>query len=378
VKNSSISKIVFVILFRYPTEKAYGVTIGNTASHLTDIGAPTEIWAMGGIDSDDFGNKIKLLSAQRVLPKYLSSINFFQKINFQANRFIGIIKFVQMIKKEKNTVFICREPILALIGSVVSRSNKFIIEIHHLSKPYWKYRFYSFYDGFKLALISEYQADLIYRNSKRRNLMTLKMAFPKDKIKHSVSVRNKNSQITIGYLGKLKSSGYDNNLMETIAELQPLLSEDKNFVVKIVGIESNLIEEFNKSISKLGLTYGKVTVLEHLSHELALQQLQTFDFGLIPYMESSYNNQRFPIKLVEYAAAGVPILINDIKPFRSLIPESCCIFYSRKPGEGIVDLILKFSYDSSKLLKLRRNASDWASELTYENRARSILSAFSI
>ncbi|MFZ6004376.1 MAG: glycosyltransferase [Actinomycetota bacterium] len=56
------------------------------------------------------------------------------------------------------------------------------------------------------------------------------------------------------------------------------------------------------------LASGKVVVTGHQPPELLPQWFQHLDVGLIPYTDSSFNRKSFPIKLLQYLAAGLPVV----------------------------------------------------------------------
>lgn len=65
-----------------------------------------------------------------------------------------------------------------------------------------------------------------------------------------------------------------------------------------------------KEISPLALQYtdylGSLTPLETRDFAASL------DLGLLPMEDNSFNNSRFPIKLSEYMAAGIPVLCSEV------------------------------------------------------------------
>ena len=71
------NKIIFLTPARYPTEKAYGVTTGNTIEALSRAGARAEIWNRDYSGTDEYGNLLVQPGTKKV-PKqrWLYRVNF--------------------------------------------------------------------------------------------------------------------------------------------------------------------------------------------------------------------------------------------------------------------------------------------------------------
>ena len=72
----------------------------------------------------------------------------------------------------------------------------------------------------------------------------------------------------------------------------------------------------------------------HVKHDQVPMFLKDVSIGLIPYEKTEYNNQRFPIKALEYAASRVTILATDIPINKEILSGEVCYFYSPDtPGD---------------------------------------------
>jgi teichuronic acid biosynthesis glycosyltransferase TuaH len=53
--------------------------------------------------------------------------------------------------------------------------------------------------------------------------------------------------------------------------------------------------------------------------------LQMMDVGLVPYRDSRFNRGSFPLKTLEYLAAGLPVVATDLPAIRWLATDLVCI-----------------------------------------------------
>jgi len=113
-------------------------------------------------------------------------------------------------------------------------------------------------------------------------------------------------RIRIGYVGKGMSSGNDNNLKLLIEGFSHLKSLD--VVLEFVGLEPQIKLELKEISKLLGIPDKKISFVDHISHQKVRHIFEELSIGLIPYEWNAYNSHRFPIKLVEYAAAGLWIV----------------------------------------------------------------------
>ena len=104
-------------------------------------------------------------------------------------------------------------------------------------------------------------------------------------------------------------------------------------------------------------------------------ELLKFDVGIIPYPESLYNSERFPLKILEYAAVGLPIIASDTKSHRNLLNDSFAIFYQKGNYLELSTLILNIMHNPSKYSLMSKNARAFSSNFTYDERVRKLLSS---
>ena len=102
-------------------------------------------------------------------------------------------------------------------------------------------------------------------------------------------------------------------------------------------------------------------------------ELGTFDVGLLPYGESKYNSERFPIKLLEYAAGGLPIIATDTGTHRDLLNQEFTQFYSKDNPNELAEAITKMKIKSEESEAISESARKFAKKFTYDERVRKLL-----
>lgn len=100
---------------------------------------------------------------------------------------------------------------------------------------------------------------------------------------------------TFGYVGTI-AAWFDWSWVIKLAELRP------NDQIRLIG------PVFAPAQMPLP---GNVQLLPPCNHEEAMEALQTFDVGIIPFRENELTASVDPIKYYEYRASGLPVLSTD-------------------------------------------------------------------
>jgi glycosyltransferase involved in cell wall biosynthesis len=125
-------------------------------------------------------------------------------------------------------------------------------------------------------------------------------------IRNFQSVSNRNP-IVIGYFGKLSPNGYSKGA-EDIFHLARYHKEiDFPSQIHLVGLTANEVDVISETLQNFGVDKKKYILETHKEHDLAIAAMNLCDVLLLPKQRSnSYVGS--PIKGIEYAATGLPIL----------------------------------------------------------------------
>jgi glycosyltransferase involved in cell wall biosynthesis len=182
---------------------------------------------------------------------------------------------------------------------------------------------------------------------------------------------------TIGYVGKGWSSGEDNKLYELISSAKLVDDEAKAPIHwKFLGLEPNYMSKMESEVGRYSWINSKFDFINHVSHNEVPKFLGTMSIGLIPYNDSKYNRQRFPIKALEYAAAGVTILATNTPGNHSVLKSDFCYFYVPEDATSLAKTILSILKEKKDRNQKRESARRWAKAYSYEARVEIVLDGF--
>ncbi len=368
--------IHFLSCARYPTEKAYGVTIGNTMFALSEQGISNSIVTWGKVRADEYGNTITSLKENpiRISPRMYGSLPvFIARASYILNQFIYSFYFYKAKKTfEINSYFWTREPATLLVHSLNSKNSNYLIELHHsigkISRVFIKQL--TRRNNVKIIVLnkeSERYYSKIFPNVK---IQILGMGVPKTFM--DVVRTNNQWEFIAGYLGKGVSNGHDNELAEIVYACKELNLE-KNIKFTFIGLEPFYKEKLKKIIEKLGIPVNKIFFIDHVEHSQVSKELAKLDLGILPYPESSYNAERFSLKALEYAAIGLPIVASDTKAHRILLDEAFTYFYKKGDTQALAKGILAIKKDSDRNSSMSVSAREFSTRYTYDERALKLL-----
>jgi glycosyltransferase involved in cell wall biosynthesis len=89
------------------------------------------------------------------------------------------------------------------------------------------------------------------------------------------------------------------------------------------------------------------------------------DVGVIPLADTAFNRARTPIKALEYAALGIPVVASDIEPYRGFVVDGVTGYLARTEADWqarLTDLI----HDEAARVEMGAKAKDVAREWTIQ------------
>ena len=369
-------KIVFLTPARYPTEKAYGVTTGNTIEALGRIGARAEIWNRDYSGVDEYGNLLVQPGTKKVpRQKWLYRVNFLgiSKWAYVFDQLKFALNCLSALKKEtENVVAWTRFPLVGLVTSVSPNIELIIIELHH--QPNFPSRIFlrviKKLKPLKVAVISQkskYQFDAL---GLEIQTFTLEMSVPENFIQSAVHPFTLPAKVC--YLGKSKSSGNSNNLEFILTGFSQTKSASRS-KIELVGIESQEAAALAVYAEKLRIPQSNIQFISHIPHKEVDEYLNGASIGLVPYELNNYNSARSPIKILEYAAKGIWILAPE--SFAAILQISPSVIITYKDSDS-TDLARKLDILIEQLnLQPRRNSAaiEFAKLHTYSDRAQKFM-----
>jgi len=369
-------KISYLSTVRLPTNKAYGVTVTETAHAAKRMGLKFTVFAPGPKSSKNENLIwVKSIKYSTIPIPYLK--NLLNLLRFQFNSIlIPIFASCKSEIRESDLIWL-RDPISALVIATRMPDTRILLEIHH--KPrilnLLVVKILSNKKNVKFGVISKNLQEEMSRFLGVSRTVNMPMAVPSSFYKTN-QARLSSNPVTLVYLGKGQSSGHDNGLITLFNDFCVASARLKNLKLTFVGLEPSFEISLRKKALESSITEDKLEFHKHVKHSEVPDLLANFSIGLLPYPNSKYNNERFPLKSLEYAALELPILASAINSHLELIGTDKCWLY--KPGDSdsfsaaVSSIMTSPSLASSKI----SNAKSWAYEYTYEKRVISALSAF--
>ncbi len=365
--------LLYLLPLRYPTEKAYGVTIGNTLSCISKELFATEIWCDSKVQQDEYGNTV----APVHLPKFYESHRFLRTRLARVSIFyLRLIIFAgkasQKVKKKqgKNVVW-TRHPLTLLFIYKSKKTLNILIEYHHPPNVLDRQltRMYSAAKNVQVIGITEKSTQELEKLFPKINVFKAEMGVPAETILDQNSRLPK--KMIIGYVGKGTSSGNNNNLDLLIEGFSRIRNLDA--VMQFVGLETERKQELLEMSKLLNIPDEKVSFVDHVPHQEISKILASLSIGIIPYEWSEYNSHRFPIKLVEYAAAGLWILTDSAFADGLDLSEQLVKRYKTGDAQDFADKLKILCTQIYSNPSRNEYAVEFARERTYFKRAELIL-----
>lgn len=369
-------KIIFHMTSRYPTSKAYGVTTGETARALRELGNEVKIVAPQhpNCNYDLYENEILGVSSpvSIFLRNYSSNIRGVAKFTFVITSILLTFKSIKFINREKPDVIWARDYWAVLLLQGFLPKCRFVVEVH---------QFPSFSANLALlSLIRQNQTALLAIQKSLKE--ELEKRYPRAKVffgpmgascsffeRGRLKILSYSSrqvgELKVCYLGRKTSSGEDNGLTQLLEDWKGIPSGVAHLT--LIGLTQPEINQMGTTQSQ-----GNVTFLPSVSHEDVPRVLSEFDCGIIPYPEGEYHRTRFPIKIVEYCASALNIIANETESNKELLTNAFSFFYAAGDSKGLLKMLLLIKENIQDSQRRAERGFEWAQDYTYQKRLRDI------
>jgi glycosyltransferase involved in cell wall biosynthesis len=374
-------KITFFSVVRYPTEKAYGVTIFYSMQALEELGHQVSI-----ISPDNLNTFGEILNKKRFLNFILYKIinnkqKLFPKWVFILQRLI-IARLSIYAIPNTNEILWVRDPLIGLLNFRRPFCRKVVLEIHQPLKLIEKAMLKIIGSSNKL-IIAPISLNLYssLNNSKFRfdknSIVLSPMGVP-----NSFFIKNnfKNesamlfNEFRIGYVGGAYSAGVDqsiDSLIICIGQFNNIHSSTRA-TLSIFGLEEEILTRFQLQFRNL-IDNQILFLYARQNHDKLISKLQECNLFILPYPEGKYHKSRFPIKAMEYAALSRPILVTNTVSHRNIFESSEVWFYDPLRCESLHNAMLDIKNDLSLTKNKIELVYDKSLNFTYQKRVMNIL-----
>lgn len=364
-----------MLLSRYPTEKAYGVTTRHTAQALRNLGHTVDI----------FSPNQPYFEGEDRAPVIIKSLfTHFSKLS-SANSLIATFQFffvsILWLFYVKSFLRLNRYDLIwsrhLLVPTFLRNMGLNFTEIHNELSAF-EILFVKFFSCKNLMLgpISPMLMKLCQiQFGERFRLIYSPMSAPDTFFKKPKSKFNSH-RISMAYVGRYKSIGKDQGIDNLIRNYLFARSNlDSKLMLTLVGISERELEEIatNLTIPLLTLKQANIRAIANVDHHLIPRVMNRVDIALIPYSEDPRFHGRFPIKIMEYAAMGIPMLCANASYLQSLPLNKYVWFYESDNPNSFVDVLQSILSSSAAAHKMACDAQNFAREFDYSSRAKRVL-----
>lgn len=363
---TTIKNVIFVLASRFPTEKAYGTTTEYSAQALSNLGFRVTLVTPKLGKSQNTKVNIEVLGGK--LHKILLSnrIRNLDGVRFTIFEAFYAFMITRKFNYGKN-LFWTRDLLVTLILSL-KPTHKILCEIHR--KPI-KLRNRVLFSLLKmrpnvtLAPISKPLQEKLGLSQKKSILAPMSI---NESEKKFFLKKNRKKQKVIIYLGSYISGTHKLNLNFLNDFSWALQKIDSEWRVEVIGIHPKFFRSdcLNK-LSKNLIIHG------YLDRAEIISKLAKARIALVIYPDNAYFQDSFPIKIVEYAIARLAIVASGTVAHRQILGDDKCVYFE---SDSLVSLalVVKNLITKPNLQKqIMNKAFEWASELTYENRVKSVM-----
>ena len=376
-------EITFFSVVRYPTEKAYGITIFYTMQALEELGHKVSIISPDNLNS--FGKMSTKRHYLNCLLYRLIKISNNKRIN---SKWVFILQRLTISRLSKYTIpnkteiLWTRDPLIGLFNFRRAICRKVVIEIHQplnlIEKAMLKVIQFS-----KKLIIAPISIDLYnsLNDSKfyfdKNSIVMCPMGVPKPFFIKSDISSDQNlpfREFKIGYVGGAYSAGVDQNISSLISCIGEYNTKSDNTksTLSIFGLEADILSSFQAKFREL--IEAKILFLSvRQNHDNLLTELQKCNLFILPYPEGNFFKSRFPIKAMEYAALRRPILVTNTISHRNIFNDSEAWFYEPQNCGSLFNALIEINKNSSETNKKIQLAFNKSLNFTYLNRVENVL-----
>ncbi len=360
-------RITYIVHARFPVEKAYGLQIAAVCKAMSEIGHDVTIVAPH--------TKNHILEPVHEYYGLPGSVKFVRLNNFDAlgkwwipgplwmiiTMFFYKRKLRKFLKNNQAEVLYVRSPLV--LQSAIASGIPVILELHTIPNKL-KTKFVNLCNKCKkVVCLTSPMCDEVRSLGVNESKLTVEGdGVDFDEFQNLPEVSNEVP--VIGYVGSLATQDkIEKGVPELLRGLKELKDRGKNVRGWIVGGPDDWKKAYFKLAESLGLS-DNVSFEGRIERSEVPSAIAKCDVCVYPAPATDHPfimRDTSPLKLVEYMAAGKPIVCANIPPARDLVGESVVEFCVPGDSKSMADAIGRALEDSSKpqLAQEKAKKLDW-------------------
>ena len=385
-------KITLIVKGRYPTEKAYGVTLTETIRSLLKL-----------------GHEVSVISIQSSYVNDQSLSKFYNQINFNENSFHKLLR--QLAYKRTNFVSVlawkCYWKMILNVNrnyvkkfnadlywirdlnlvKYIPKTSSVILELHSIEKDFRLHKVLTSRKGMKIVIapISKKISSAVSKNKALTSIELSPMGIDTDfsdkssylnafLLRISELKQNNLASLRIGYMGKFFPGGYSKGV-EDLFSLARLNMENKlGYEISITGGDVNDLKKAEKLISEFNLNIAAIDIKGHVDHKVAMNLLKELDVIVLPQPRSS-KYVGFPLKCIEAVSSGRIVIAADCGLYRDIFTEGFQPYwYDSRVSVSMNNAIISAINDPQLMANLSEGIN-FANNFSWDSRTIRLLNA---
>jgi glycosyltransferase involved in cell wall biosynthesis len=349
--------LYYVAELNLPSKSAYSIHVLKMCEAFSKLGFKINLFII------NHRNKNKIFKSYNIKNKFqINSIfNKSTKLGFVL-RIIFSLKIL-FNNFNKNSIFISRSIIFALIASLIKKNV--ILELHHEITGFSKF-FYFLLKNLRLINNLNYiflnkKLNKIYKINVKKNII-LDDAVDIEDFKLKKSIKYNKACVYMG-------SFFEGKGIEQILRLA-LLNKNINF--HLYG---------DKQFLKIHQKFKNVKIFNFINYNKIPKTLSKYEVALMPYQKkvkgrSSIWLEKYmsPLKMFDYLAARMIIVASNLEVYKHILKNNYNSFLVKVNDDKLWSQKIQklFKYNSKKS-RLINNAYKTAEKYTWEKRCKKIL-----
>jgi glycosyltransferase involved in cell wall biosynthesis len=382
-------KIAMIIVGKFPTPKAYGVTARETLTVLLMDSYPTKVYCFkGSYDDKDFEGLTNNMEFFRtnMISKVLIRIG--ERGTFFSNKFFwflgfaySLIRTLKSLRSYSPDIVWCRHPLIAFFCVKALSNTKIVLEVHDKSSVFFH----------KLLLKNKkyiYYFPINEENRKFLNVVSpniatniAPMGVQSENINNINNVdlylqslsKKLSTNLQIGYVGKFAPQGYSKGVEDLILLAKYYQSNGIQNRVSLIGGTQNDMNTYLNLQSELDIKKSYLEIKPHVNHTEAMKLMKNFDVLVLP-LPDSQEYVGMPLKLIEYLASGRITIIANSELITGLFSQKFTPYKYIKGDIFSLHRTIQLATADDKLRQQIVLGLEFAAKFSWEFRTRQILS----
>jgi glycosyltransferase involved in cell wall biosynthesis len=251
------------------------------------------------------------------------------------------------------------------------RGAKIILDIHDLVPEFYESKFRSEKNEWRIRLLKRIEKTsiafsdfviiandiwlerLCERSVRRDKILTI-LNYPDPDIFHNRPSKQPNGQFIVIYPGSISWHQGLDIAVRAFALLRDRLPHAK-FHIYGEGHEKPKIMQLVKELGLQDVVLLKGSLTLHAVYDVMMQA----DLGIVPKRRDSFGNEAFSTKILEFMAAGLPVVASDTKIDRLYFNDDMLCFFTSGNPQSLADSLVKMHDDAMYRERLLRNAFEY-------------------